>query len=127
MQQSIISAEIAPIRLDNGLLLDGEAERDCKGKYMRNTQQGWATRYAGTGKRIPALAEIISGIRQADQQNDSAALQGILQDLREDWLCAGKLDYDRSNLPVGNDYLDVLVKDSAWRKALQDELFQYDA
>lgn len=128
MQQSIVHlAGIAPIRLDNGLFLDGEAEKDVKGNYIRDTQQGWEQCYVGTEKRFPTIGELVAGLRQSEQRKDSAALQGILQDLKEDWLCAGKIDYDKSNLPVGNGYLDKLVKDSAWRRALEDELFKDDA
>ncbi len=127
MQQIVSSAGIAPISLGNGLFLDGEAERDAKGNYMRNNQQGWEQRYAGTEKRISTIAELVSGLRQSEQRQDSVALQGILQDLKEDWLCAGKLNYDKSNLPMGGGHLANLVKDPAWKRALENEIFEYDA
>ena len=42
-------------------------------------------------------------------------------------LCAlsTKIDYDQSNLPIGDGYLDVLVKNPAWKRALEEEIFQY--
>ncbi len=127
MQQSIISpASIAPISLGNGLFLDGEAERGADGEYLVKSANGWKNHYAGTDKRIPTVAECISALRQTDERND-CSLQGILQDLRENSLCAGSFDCSNSNLPVGDGYLDRLVKDPAWRRALEDEVFEYDA
>ncbi len=122
-----INRTVEPIGLDNGLLLDGEAEKDVKGNYMRNNQQGWEQRYANTEKRFPTIAELVSGLRQSEQRQDVAALQGILQDMKEDWLCVGKLDYRNSNLPMGGGYLANLVKDPAWKRALENEIFEYDA
>ncbi|MEK6939313.1 MAG: hypothetical protein AABX31_01155 [Nanoarchaeota archaeon] len=117
---------VAPILLDNGLQLDGEAVRDANGKYLQQSQQGWEKHFAGTGKHIPTVSEYVSTIKQLDERGDHAS-QGLLQDLRESWLCAGKIDYNNSNLPSGSGYLNQLVKDPAWKRALEDELFHYDA
>ncbi len=107
------------------LFLDGEAVRDAKGKYLVKSQQGWEQYFAGSGKRLPTLAEYVTIIKQLDERNDSVALGSIRQDLRESALCTGtKIDYRTSNLPVDAGYLDVLVKDSAWQTALQDLLKQ---
>ena len=118
---------VEPIVLDNGLLLDGEAGRGVDGKYLFNSMNGWKEHYAGTEKRLPTVAELISCLWQSEQKKDSVALQGMLRDMKEDWLCAGKINYNNSNLPVGNGYLVDLVRDHTWKKALEDELFQYDA
>ncbi len=122
-EQKVLDGSIA---LDDGLFLDGEAVRDAKGKYLINSQQGWEQYFAGTGKRLPTVCEYITIIKQLDERKDPAALQGLLQDLRKRTLCTGtKIDYGKSNLPQGDGYLDNLIKDSAWRTALQDFL-QHD-
>ncbi len=116
---------VEPIVLDN-FVLDGEAVCHSDGTYT-DSQQGWETYFFSIGKRLPTVKEYVSALKQLDEQNDSA-LQGIIQDLRESMLCTRtKIDYETSNIPVGNGYLDVLIKDSAWRNALQDEVLQYDA
>ena len=116
---------VEPITVGN-LILDGEAEHDVSGNYLLKSQQSWEQYYAGSGKRIPTVGKYIITLKQLDKRNDPA-LQGILQDLREDWLCAGTIDYSSSNLPLEGGYLDVFVKDQAWRRALEEELFHYDA
>ena len=118
---------VAPIVLDNGLLLDGEAERGADGKYLIKSANGWERYFIERGKRTPTIGELVTGLRQSEQRQDYVALQGILQDLKESALCAGKMDYDKSNLPFGDGYLDELVKDSAWRRGLKDEIFHCDA
>jgi len=115
---------IEPIVLDN-LVLDGEAVCHSDGTYT-DSQQGWETYFFSIGKRLPTVKEYVSALKQLDERNDSA-LQGIIQDLRESMLCTRtKIDYETSNIPVGNGYLDQLVKDSAWKNALEDEVLQYD-
>lgn len=105
--------------------LDREAVCGADGKYLTKSQQGWEQYFAGSGKRLPTLTEYITALKKIEQTN-SSMLEGIKQDLRENSLCTGtKIDYRTSNLPVGNGYLDVLVKDTAWRTALQD-LLQHD-
>ncbi len=126
MTKSVVSEArtVEPIALDH-LILDGEAERGADGNYLVKSQQGWEKYFAGSGKRLPTLPEYITIIKQLDERDDSAALGSIRQDLRESALCTGtKIDYRTSNLPVGNGYLDILAKDSAWRTALQDLLKQ---
>ncbi|MEK6809233.1 MAG: hypothetical protein AABY40_01030 [Nanoarchaeota archaeon] len=115
-----------PILIGSNLALDGEAERDADGRYLRFSQQGWEQHFAGTGKRIPAVWEYVAAFKQLDERKDYA-LSGILQDLNENLSCAGKIDYRSSNIPVGNGYIDQLVADTSWRRALEDELFHYDA
>src|SRR3989344_3052275 len=115
---------VEPIIVGN-LVLDGEAVCHSDGTYT-DSQQGWENFFLSIGKRIPTVKEYIITLKKLDERNDPA-LQGILQDLWESRLCAGKINYDKSNLPVGDGYLDVLVKDSAWRRGLEDEMFQYDA
>ena len=85
------SRTVEPIVLDS-FVLDGEAERGAGGSYLMNSQLGWEKHFAGTGKRTPVAAELISAIRQLDQRNDQA-LQGILRELLENSLCAGKINY----------------------------------
>ncbi len=104
--------------------LDDEAVRGADGEYLIKSQQDWKQYFAGSGKRLPTLVEYITIIKESEQTNRSQ-LESIMQDLRESSLCAGTIDYRTSNLPVGNGYLDVLVKDSAWQTALQD-LLQHD-
>ncbi|MEK6863106.1 MAG: hypothetical protein AABW53_00195 [Nanoarchaeota archaeon] len=118
---------VEPIVLDNGLLLDGEAVRNPNGSYRIDSQQGWERYLAPFGKRLPTVGEYIAAIKQLHEGNDSY-LAGILQNLQESALCIGtKINYDKSNLPLGNGYLDDLVKDPACKRALEEEIFQYDA
>lgn len=108
------------------LFLDGEAVRDANGKYLITSQQEWEKLFVGSGKRLPTLAEYITFFKQLDERNDSAALDGIMQDLQKNVLCTGtKIDYRRSNLPLESGYLHILIQDSAWQIALQD-LLQHD-
>ncbi len=123
--QTLKNRTVEPIVLDH-LILDSEAVHGADGKYLVKSQQGWEQYFAGTGKRLPTLNEYLVAIKQLDERNDSVALGSIMQDLRESALCTGtKINYRISNLPVGDGYLDVLVKDSAWQTALQD-LLQHD-
>ncbi|MEK6863122.1 MAG: hypothetical protein AABW53_00280 [Nanoarchaeota archaeon] len=118
---------VEPIVLDRGLLLDGEAIRNPNGSYRIDSQQGWERYLALFGKRLPTVGEYVAAIKQLHEGNNPD-LAGILQDLQESALCTGtKIDYDKSNLPLGNGYLNVLVKDPAWKRALEEEIFQYDA
>ncbi len=115
---------VEPIMLDN-LILDSEAVRDADGKYFVKSQQGWEQYFAGTGKRLPTVAEYITIFKQLNERSDSA-IEGIMQDLCENALCTGtKIDYRTSNLPVGGGYLNILMKDSTWWTELQD-LLQHD-
>lgn len=104
--------------------LDSKAIRGADGEYLVKSQQGWEKYFSGSEKRLPTLPEYITIIKESEQTNRSL-LKSIMRDLRENILCAGTIDYRTSNLPVGNGYLDVLVKDSAWRTTLQD-LLQHD-
>lgn len=118
---------VEPIVLDHGLLLDGEAIRDPNGSYRVDSKQGWERYLAPFGKRLPTVGEYVAAIKQLHEENDPH-LTGILQDLLEYALCTStKIDYDKSNLPIGDGYLDVLVKNPAWKRALEEETFQYDA
>ena len=128
MVQSFASGSrtVEPIVLGY-FVLDGEAERGVDGKYLIKSQQGWEQHYVGTRKRLPSVREYIITLKQLEERKDQA-LPGLLQDLREDSLATGvKIDYDNSNLPVGDGYLDELIKDSAWKSALEDEVIQSDA
>jgi len=118
---------IEPISINSNLVLDGEAVRGTYGNYLTNSQQGWEQYFAGSGKCLPMVREYIITLQQLHERRD-LALPGLLQDLQESALCTGtKIDYSNSNLPVGDGYLDELLKDSAWKNALQDEVFHYDA
>ncbi len=110
----------------DAFVLDGEAERDPNGSYRLDSQPGWEAYFASTGKRLPTICEYITIIKQLDERQNPA-LHSLLQDLREYFLCTGtKIDYGKSNLPQGEGYLDDLIKDSAWRKPLEDEVLQYN-
>src|SRR3989344_2646210 len=117
---------IEPIVVGN-LVLDGEAVRDSNGNYLLQTQQDWEKHFASIGKSIPTVGEYIITLKNIIERDEPVALEGLLQDLRQSALCAGKLNYSKSNIPIGNGYLDILVKDPAWKNALQDEVLQYDA
>ncbi|MDP3698573.1 MAG: hypothetical protein Q8R47_03220 [Nanoarchaeota archaeon] len=125
--QTVGNRTVEPIALDDPLVLDGEAERSADGKHLIKSQQGWEQHFADAGKRLPTVGEYVTALKQLDERKNTA-LPGILQDLRESALCTGtKIDYGHSNLPQGSGYLDELMKDSAWKNALQDEVLQYDA
>ncbi|HLD78994.1 MAG TPA: hypothetical protein VJA18_00365 [Candidatus Nanoarchaeia archaeon] len=116
---------VEPIVLDN-FWLDGEAERGADGEYLAKSHLGWEEHFAGLGKRLPTVQEYIVTLKHLSERDDSF-LPGILQDLRESALCTGPLlNYRNSNIPLGDGYLDQLVKDSAWKNALQDEVLQYN-
>ncbi len=115
-----------PILIGSNLVLDGEAERGTDGKYLVLSQQKWEQHFAGMERRVPAVWEYVAVLKQLDERNDPA-LAGILQDLNQNFLCAGKIDYRNSNFPVGSGYIDQLVADTLWRRALENELFHYDA
>ncbi len=114
---------VEPIVLDN-LFLDGEAVRGADGGYLIKSQQGWEEYFAGTGKRTPTVSEYVRFIDHTHKVN-RPALEGLLRDLKESALCAGTLNYEKSNLPVGSGYVDQLITDP-WKNALQDEVLQYD-
>ncbi|MEK6863124.1 MAG: hypothetical protein AABW53_00290 [Nanoarchaeota archaeon] len=117
-----------PILLDNGLLLDGKVIRIPRGGYRISTQQGWEMHLAPLGKRLPTVGEYVAAIKKLHEGNDIDLARMLPQDLLEFALCTGtKIDYDKSNLPLGNGYLDFLVKDPAWKRALEDEIFKCDA
>ena len=122
-EKNVLDGSIA---LGNGLFLDGKAECDADGKYLVKTESEWEKHFASSGKRIPTVGEYIQTFKRLHEQKDPPALQGIIQDLLKSRLCAGKINYDKSNLPLGSDYVDELIKDPAWRRPLEDELFQYD-
>ena len=106
--------------------LDGGAVRNPDGSYRTNSQQGWQWYFDIAEKRLPTVREYVAVLKQLHDQQ-SPALQGILQDLRESRLCTEiTINYDKSNIPLGMGYINNLIKDSAWRKALEDEIFQYD-
>lgn len=115
-----------PIPIYSDLVLDGEAVRNLDGNYRIDSLQGWEEHLAGTGKRLPTVGEYIITFKHLDEIN-YPALQGILQDLRESSLCAGKIDYIKSNIPAVSGYLDELMNDSACKNALEDEVFHDDA
>ncbi len=119
------SRTVEPIVLDN-LVLDGEAERGADGSYLLKNQREWEEHFAGMGKRIPTVSEYVRFIDYT-RQNNRPAFNGIMRDLEETWLCAGKIDYSKSNLPVGNGPVDQLLEDPFWQIALEDELFHYNA
>ena len=113
--------------LNNCLILDREAVRNPDGSYRYDCQQGWEEYFVGIGKRLPTVQEYIKALKQLDERNDPA-LEGILQDLTESYLCTGlRIDYTKSNIPLGSNYVDNLINNPAWQKALEDELFHYDA
>ncbi|MEK6900179.1 MAG: hypothetical protein AABX05_03575, partial [Nanoarchaeota archaeon] len=106
---------------------DSEAVRRQDGDYLLLSQINFERYLAGSGQRLPTVEEIISGLK-SDSISGGLLRIGLLQDLRESALCAGRIDYRTSNLPEGSGYLkDLLLQDSAWKKALEDELFHYDA
>ena len=115
--QMIRNRTVKPIVLDH-LVLSGEAERGADGSYLRKSQQGWEEHYAGSGKRLPTVGEYVRFIDYT-HQNNHPAFNGIMRDLEENWLCAGKIDYSKSNIPPGDGYVEELIRDHAWRKAPQ--------
>ncbi|MEK6809365.1 MAG: hypothetical protein AABY40_01705 [Nanoarchaeota archaeon] len=115
-----------PILIGSNLVLDGEAVRNPDGNYRLDSLRGWEEHFAGTGKRIPTVGEYVAVFKQLYEQNNPA-LDGILQDLNESGLCAGKIDYRSSNLPIGSGFVDELIIDYCWQKALEDELFLCNA
>lgn len=114
-----------PIVVGN-LVLDGEVVRDPDGSYHIDSQQGWEKLFAYSGKSIPTVEEIVITFKYLNERKDRA-LRGILYDLKESALCSGKINYSKSNIPVGEGYIETLIKDSAWQKALEDEMFHCDA
>ena len=109
------------------LVLDGAAELGSYRERLIKSQYEWKLRYVDTGKRLPTVEEYIIILGQSHERNDPGLL-GIIYDLIESALCTGTtIDYRKSNIPLGSGYLDQLLSDSAWRKGLEDEVFQYDA
>src|SRR3989338_9456876 len=102
---------VEPIMLDS-FVLDGEAVRNLAGTYHIDSLRGWKKHFADTAKRLPTVREYIIAFKQSMKKGNEPALQGLLQDLRESGLCAGKINYSNSNIPVEKGYLDTLLKDS---------------
>ncbi|MBI4147524.1 hypothetical protein HY494_02630 [Candidatus Woesearchaeota archaeon] len=113
--------------------LDGKAVRKADGSYLINNQLSFEKYFASKkdGRRLPNASEWYAMIeRLYDTKNP--ALEGIVCDLRESWLCTGtKINYtgniiihpgsDHINcaIPNGNHWLDEVIDDGEWKKVLR--------
>jgi len=125
---------IEPIPVRNNLVLDGEAVYDPNGNYRIENQQNWEKDLTKMGKRLPTVGEYIITFNQLMNEQNIPALNKILEEIYFNMLCAGKINFSKSNFPevdnrheLPTNYLDNLVKDPTWRKSLEEELFHYDA
>ena len=111
--------------------------------YFIASQSYWEEHFScsgSMGKRLPTVEEYISimgrlhklksGSSSARGETDmpSAELYRLLRDFKSIKLCAGKLDYSKSNLlDRESGYVKNLIKDTNYRRALEDEVLKHDA
>lgn len=131
-----------PARTYKRVVLDGEVVKEADGEYL-HTQDGWLAycRKKADGKVIPPSPVLYAGIGRMHEEKNPA-LEGILKDLNESWLCTStRPNYERGiithgygfkpwelkcRIPLGNHYFDELKDDKAWREALQALLMPKD-
>ena len=120
------------------LELDGEAVRGGDGKYLIKTQKEWydyyEVNYIKDGKDLPSLPVMYAIIeRMYDEKHP--ALASVVQDMRENWLCAGTvINYQKDfathkwidtqhnvtcKIPLGDHWLDEAIKKKDWKQAMQ--------
>lgn len=120
------------------LELDGEAVRGRDGKYLIKTQQEWNDyyehAYTTERKELPSLPLLYAMIERMHDEKHPA-LASVVQDMRENWLCAGTvINYQKDiathkwidskynvtcKIPLGNHWLDEAIKTKDWKQALQ--------
>lgn len=130
-----------PVHTYKRIELDGEAARGDDGEYLIKTQNECNEYFAacGDGRRLPALPELYA-IMEHLHETKHPALDGIVNDLTESWLCTGtKIDYSTNEIihpefgaikcpiPVGDHWLDEAVKSKPWENVLQALLMCKDA
>lgn len=112
--------------------LDGEAVRGADGEYLIKSQREFE-KYFASGKdgRLPTAMEWYAMIeRLHDTKNP--ALEGIVRDMKESWLCTGTgIDYAANTIvhpghgtiacpiPAGDHWLDEIIGDKKWKKVFQ--------
>ncbi len=113
--------------------LDSEAVRKADGDYLIKSQHEFKKYFASTkdGRRLPSTRELYA-MAERLQDSKNPAFPGLVSDMKKSWLGSGTKtgykkntithpDYDpiKCTIPIGNHWLDEVIKDAEWRKVLQ--------
>jgi hypothetical protein len=131
-----------PFKKYDRIVIDGSCPKKTDGSYITKTQDDWAVYAKEKGKRILPFPLLVAAVEKMSETKHPG-LPDLVKDIQKSWYCtSSRIDYSEEkmihgygfpesfaqefNLPIGDTYLDEIVRERAWRSALQSLFMSRD-
>jgi hypothetical protein len=138
----LYDAKSKPFKKYEKIVIDGSCPKKANGSYITKTQDEWVVYAREKGKRILSAPLLVAAIEKMSETKHPG-LPGLVKDIQKSWYCtSSRIDYSKNriiqgygfpeafaqefNLPIGDTYLDEIVRERAWRPALQSLFMSKD-